>query len=320
MSKQVLGVDISKAKFDVAILLGNKVKTKKFINKTEGFVELIEWLKQKKMQDVHVCMEATGAYYEGLATYLFDTGFLVSVVNPAQIKGFGQSELSRTKTDRADAQLIARFCLAMNPGLWRPKPAHIRELQDLVRRFESLQDLYNQEYNRYLVSSGIVQESISTMIAVLEKEMKAIKQKFQEHIDSRPDLRGKSELLETIPGVGEATIAKVLAFFGNVEDFKNAKQVAAFVGLNPKHRQSGTSVHGRSRMSKVGDSSLRKSFYLPAITAKRYNPVIKNFCEKLKKAGKPKMLIIGAAMRKLVHIIYGVLKSGEPFSENLATV
>lgn len=110
----------------------------------------------------------------------------------------------------------------------------------------------------------------------------------------------------------------MLAFIGNVDDFKNAKQFAVFVGLNPKQRQSGTSVHGRSRMSKIGNSNLRKAFYMAAVSAKRYNPVIRNFCENLKKAGKPNMLIIGVAMRKLVHIIFGVLKSEKPFNINLA--
>ncbi len=147
-----------------------------------------------------------------------------------------------------------------------------------------------------------------------------VRNKIRDHIDNHPDLRDRSKLLETTPGVGEATIAQVLAFIGNVEDFKNAKQLAAFVGLNPKQRQSGTSVHGRARLSKVGNSNLRKAFYMPAVSAKRYNPVIKDFCEKLKVSGKPTMLIIGAAMRKLIHIIFGVLKSGKPFDASLVKI
>lgn len=319
MSKIVLGIDISKAKFDVALLLDNKVKTKQFNNKTKGFAELIEWLNKKSVHNVHFCMEATGIYSEALAIYLFEAGFLVSVVNPAQVKGFAQSELSRTKTDRADAQLIARFCRAMNPTPWSPPPLHIRELQALVRRSEALQDLYNQECNRQAVASNNIQASIEAVITTLMKELESIKKTIQEHMELHPDLREKSKLLKTIPGVGEATIAQVLAFIGNVEDFKNAKQVAAFVGLNPTQRQSGSSVHGRSRLSKVGNANLRKAFYMPAISAKRHNPIIKDFCEHLKQSGKPTMLIIGAAMRKLVHIIYGVLKSRKPFSVNLGS-
>jgi len=319
MSKIIVGIDISKAKFDAALLFqNNKVKTKKFENKMSGFVELIEWLKKHEALDSHVCLEATGVYSEALAIYLCELNHKVSVVNPAQIKGFSQSELARNKTDKADAQLIARFCRAMDPSLWQPKPQHIRELGDWVRRLQGLQDLYQQEANRLDVAAACVRSSIKAIMKRLKKEIEQVKKKIKAHIDEYPDLRDKRQLLETIPGMGEATIAQVLAFIGNIEDFENARQLAAFVGLNPKQRQSGSSVQGRTRLSKIGDANLRKAFYMPAVVAKRYNPIIKAFCERLEAAGKPTMLIIGAAMRKLVHIIYGVLKSGKAFDANWA--
>lgn len=321
MSKLFLGVDISKTSFDVALLFtNNKVKNKKFSNNAKGFSELVEWLKKHKAHNLHICMEATGIYCDALATFLFENNYPVSIVNPAQIKGFAQSELARNKTDQADSQVIARFCRAINPKLWQPKPLYIRDLQALVRRLESLQDMLRQEENRKDISSTIVQSSIESIIKQLKEQIIIVKCKIRDHINNHPDLRDKSQLLETIPGVGEATIAQVLAFIGNIEDFKNAKQVAAFVGLNPKQRQSGTSVYGRTRLSKIGNSNLRKAFYMPAVSAKRYNPVIKSFCEKLKSSGKPVMLIIGAAMRKLIHVIFGVLKSGKPFDANFAKI
>ncbi len=319
MSKISVGIDISKAKFDAAILFSdNKVKTKKFENKAGGFVELMDWLKKHEALDSHVYLEATGVYGEALSIYLYELRNKVSVVNPSRIKGFAQSELTRNKTDKADAQLIARFCRAMDPPLWQPKPEHIRELGDWVRRLQVLQDLYQQEANRLDVASTCIKASIRAIMKRLEKEIEQVKKKIKEHIDQHPDLRDKQQLLETIPGIGEATIRQVLAFMANIEDFKSAKQMAAFVGLNPKQRQSGSSVQGRTRLSKIGDANLRKAFYMPAITAKRYNPIIKAFCERLQAAGKPPMLIIGAAMRKLVHIIYGVLKSGKAFDANWA--
>lgn len=319
MSKIILGIDVSKAKFDAAILFDNrKVKTKKFDNKGSGFSEMTEWLNKHGALEAHACLEATGIYGEALATYLFEKGHSVSVVNPAQIKGFSQSELSRTKTDKADSQLIARFCCAINPSLWQPKPLHIRELQAWVRRLESLQDLYRQEANRLEVAPLCVQSSVKSIVKRLKKEIEQVKQKIKDHIELHPELRNKRQLLETIPGIGEATIMQVLAFIGNIEDFENARQLAAFVGLNPKQRQSGTSVQGRTRLSKIGNANLRKAFYMPAIVSKRYNPTIKAFCERLEAAGKPTMLIIGAVMRKLVHIIYGVLKSGKAFDANWA--
>ena len=319
MSKITLGIDISKVKFDAAILFeNNKVKTKQFKNKSSGFTQMTEWLKQHGALEAHACLEATGSYSEALATYLFETNCKVSVVNPAQIKGFAQSELTRNKTDKADSQLIARFCRAMNPPLWKPQPVHVRELQAWVRRSEALKDLYQQEKNRLDAALPYVRVSVKTLIKCLEEELENVKATIKQHIEQYPDLQKKKQLLETIPGIGEATIAQILSYIGNVEDFGNAKQLAAFVGLNPKHRQSGSSVNGRSRLSKVGNAHLRKAFYLPAVVAKKYNPVIKAFCERLETAGKPTMLIIGAAMRKLIHLIYGVLKSNKAFDADLA--
>jgi transposase len=319
MTHLTVGIDISKAKFDAAILfVDNKVKTKKFTNNQSGFLEFMEWLKRHEAENAHICLEATGVYGHALTQALFEANHAVSVVNPAQTKGFAQSELTRTKTDKADSQVIARFCRAISPPLWKPKPAHVEELQAWVRRLEGLQDLYRQEINRLDVAPVYTQSSIKTVVEKLKEELTKAKKKIKEHIKGHPDLRDKQRLLETIPGIGEATIAQILSFMSNIEDFKNARQLAAFVGLNPKQRQSGSSIHGRTRLSKVGDSRLRKAFYLPAVVAKQHNPVIKAFCERLKGAGKPTMLIIGAEMRKLVHIIYGVLKSGKAFDINLA--
>lgn len=314
-----VGVDVAKLKFDVAVLLPTKkVKTKKFDNKLAGFKDFLKWLVNLDAESFHICMEATGSYGEALATYLHDEGLTVSVVNPAQIKNFAQSQLVRTKNDRTDSIVIAKFCHAICPKSWAPPPPHIRELQAWVRRLEILQDMHQQEMNRFYVAQKPIQNSIKAVLQNLALEIEGVKKKIKTHIDECGNLREKKKLLETIPGVGEATIAQMLAFMSNVEDFKNAKQFSAFVGLNPKQHQSGTSVRKRTRLSKTGNSKLRKAFYLPAITAKRYNPIIKAFCERLKQSGKPPMVIIGAAMRKLLHIIYGVLKSAKPFNPALA--
>ena len=262
-------------------------------------------------------MEATGVYGEALATFLCDLGYYVCVVNPAKIKGFSRGELTRTKTDKADAKLIARFCRAMNPAPWHPEPPHIRELQALVRRLEALQDMYQQESNRLEGATKTVQSSIEVIKTKLDQEIDEIRKKIKNNIDQHPDLRDKQKLLETIPGVGEATISQVLAFMP-IHKFASAKQLTAFIGLNPREYTSGTSINGRTSLSKMGNSKLRKAFYMPALVAKHHNPIIKAFCERLKGNGKSTMLIIGAAMRKLVHIIYGVLKSGKAFDANLA--
>jgi len=320
MVDSILGIDIAKLKFDVALLKNNKYKSKILKNNSKGFEELLAWLKEKDVQSLHVCLEATGIYGEALSCYLADKGFMVSVVNPAQITGFAQSELSRTKTDKADAKLIARYCQAMKPTVWQPLPQHIRELQGWVKRLEALQSMYREESNRLEVAQPAIKSCIQEVCEMFAKKIEEVKKNIREHIESHPDLRIQKNLLETIPGVGEATIAQMLSFIGTTKRFENARQLAAFVGLNPRQHESGSSVRGRSRLSKTGSSSLRKALYMPAISAKRYNPVIKAFCERLQKAGKPKMLIIGAAMRKLLHIIYGVLKTGKPFDANWQTI
>jgi transposase len=316
--KVIVGIDMSKKKFDVALLRNNKFKHKVFPNTKSGHEAMSAWLLKQSVTTAHVCMESTNVYGEALAEHLTDQGYMVSIVNPARIKGFAQSELSRTKTDKADASLIARFCLAMAPEPWVPDALEIRELKGLVRRLEALIEMRQQEVNRLHVAPDIVVSGLEGHIDYLDQEIKATKQRIRDHIDNHPDLKKKKALLESIPGIGEATINMVLSEFSHIENFKNAKQLAAFVGVAPKERQSGSSVRGRTMMSKTGRSQLRKSFFMPALVALRYNPILKQMKQRLLEAGKSKMAIVGAAMRKLVHLIYGVMKSGQPFDANYA--
>jgi transposase len=310
----ILGIDISKAKFDVALMVEGKIKKSHlFENAQDGFEALSGWLLKQGFTSVSACMEATGCYGDALATYLHDQGFVVSVVNPAQIKSFSGAQLSRAKTDKADAKLIAQFYQQMCPAPWSPPPMHVRELQALVQRLSALAQMERQEQNRMGTAPAVIRPSISTVLATVKAEIKTVEAMIRDHIDRHPDLKNQSELLESIPGIGKATIFRVLAFIGDVQRFDHAKSLAAFVGVNPTVHQSGSSVRGKPRLSKKGNSVIRKALYMPAIVARRYNPVIKEFADRLKKAGKPNMLIIGAVMRKLLHIIYGVLKSGMPF-------
>jgi transposase len=317
MTHSILGIDVSKQKLDIALLRDGKFKTKAFKNQETGFEQLLQWLRDKDVIDLHVCLESTGQYGDALATVLHDAGYQVSIVNPARIKGFAQSELIRTKTDASDARLIARFCLALNPSPWTPPSKEARALQALVRRLESLLEMRQQECNRLGSSDPIITEAVEEHITYLDAAIEKTKQQIQGHIDDDPDLKNKQILLQTIPGIGEATIRVILAEFANINQFNSAKQLASFLGIAPRHFQSGSSVNGRTRMSKIGNANLRKAFYFPAVVSLRYNPVIKRLCQRLEEKGKPKMLIIGAAMRKLIHIIYGVLKHQTPFNQHL---
>ncbi|BBA34514.1 transposase IS116/IS110/IS902 family protein [Methylocaldum marinum] len=308
-----IGIDIAKAKFDAAALRNGKYKTKVFQNTPEGFKAFLAWL--QAFPAPHVCLEATGRYGEGLALFLVDHGLAVSVVNPAQIHAFGKAELSRTKTDKTDAKLIARFCHSQRPLLWQPPPPAVRPLQALVRRLESLLEMRQMEKNRLDGADPTVRPSIEAVLATLDAEIAATQKRIREHIDHDPDLRQRRDLIDTIPGLSDATIPVLLAALGDVHRFENARSVAAFAGLSPKEHQSGK-WKGHTRLSKTGDALLRKALYMPAIVARRHNPLIRAFCERLKAQGKNGKLIVGAAMRKLLVLAYGVLKSGQPFNPN----
>lgn len=313
-----LGVDIAKAKFDVALLINCKFKTKVFSNDHSGFQKLLIWLEKQGATTAHVCLESTGRYGEGLSNYLYQKGCNISVVNPARIKAFGQSELIRNKTDKLDAKIIAKFCSLLVPSFWHPIPLHVAKMRELLRRLENFKSMQLEEKNRLEMAPEYTKDSIVRMVKHLDIEIKIVEKDLDEHIALHEDLKAKCKLLGSIPGVGKITSHYAVAFYGEPEKFSGCKQLVAYLGLNPKHKQSGSSVRGKARMSKMGSTHLRKMLYMPAIVSKKNNPPIKALYDRLLAAGKPKKVAIGAAMRKLVHIIYGVLKSGRPFDINLA--
>jgi transposase len=184
MSESILGVDIAKRKFDAALLINDKLKHKVFKNNQEGFTELSSWLEKQGVGHIHVCMEASSTYGDELATSMHDAGHTVSIINPARIKGFARSELLRTKNDKVDSGLIARFCLAMHPEPWTPVPPEMRRLQSLVRRIDTLISMRTQEMNRIDVSHESIGSSLMNHIAYLEKEIKGLKE-ADRHTDNR---------------------------------------------------------------------------------------------------------------------------------------
>jgi transposase len=316
MTLSILGIDISKLKFDVALLRDNgKFKHRVFPNTPAGFLQLSAWLEKQKVERVHACLEATGTYSEAAATYLSDAGHMVSIINPAAIKAYGQSRLSRTKTDKADASLIAQFCQERRPTQWQPLPVEIRLLQALVRRLDALLEMRQMEANRLEVTADavVVTKSLVGHLAFLDDEIARTEQSIRSHIGAHPGLREQRDLLLSIPGIGDTTAAKLLGEIMDVKLYESARQLAAFAGLVPRLHESGSSVRRKARLSKTGAPRLRKALYFPAIVAMRHNPPIRVMSERLKERGKCPMQIIGAAMRKLVHLAYGVLKSGKPF-------
>jgi transposase len=315
-----LGVDVAKATFDVALVSqAGKLRHKQYANRSEGFVALTAWLAKQEITQVHACLEATGPYSSGLADYLHETGHKVSVVNPLRIQAFAKSQLSRNKTDKADAALIARFCQSQQPELWTPPPPHLRELQALMRHLEALQETRQQQSNRLEMQSvTTVQTSLLTLLAYLDAEIGRVQEHIRDHIQSHPDLQQQQKLPTSIPGIGDLTAAKLLAEVERLCSYKSARQAAAYAGLTPRQHQSGSSVRGQTRLSKAGNARVRKALYFPAVVAMRFNPIIRDLCQRLRERHKNSMVIVGAAMRKLLHLAYGVLKTGRPFDPQYA--
>lgn len=314
-----VGIDVAKSKLDVALLdERGKIKSHVFSNDAKGHAGLVAWLRDRAgaASGVRVCMEATGPYGEAPATALADAGFVVSVVNPARIKGFGQSEMVRNKTDRADAALLARFGQTMQPEAWVAPPPEVRELRALVDRLQSLKDMHQQEANRLesAMNQAGMRASIQSHMAWLQASIKEIERQIDDHIDTHPSLRDDAKLITSIPGVGNTTAAKVLAYLGDVRRFKTGKALAAFIGVTPRLKLSGSSVHGRSMISRRGHAGLRHCLYMPAMVALKHNPLVSVFGLRLKSTGLAPKAVIAACMHKLVLLIYGILKSGTPFN------
>lgn len=318
MEQQVVGIDVAKKTLDIVLTNGIQKNYKQFENTQKGHALLDNWLKKQGILRAHICLEATGQYGDGIAEYLYSMDYPVSIVNPARIKHYASSKLRRNKTDKADAQVIAEFCLREKPAIWSPPPASFKDLQALIRHLEGLQATRQQEVNRLTsgVHTAAVVESLEEIRTFLDDQIKKTRKTIQKHIDLHPDLKRMQDLLVTIPGIGKLTAAKLLGEIRNIRDFQNARQLAAYAGLTPRNFLSGTSVHKKTRLSKTGNAHLRKALFMPAITAKHWNSIVRIFCDRLKLSGLRPMEVIGAAMRKLIHLVFGVLKTGRPFDPN----
>ena len=318
MSSISLGIDISKAKLDVALYQAEKYLLATFSNNKDGHRRLAKWLKKRRAKNAHVCIESTGRYGEEVALYLHGRGYPVSLVNPARIKAYANSQLKRNKTDQEDAKVIAHFCATQQPNLWVPHPPEVRELQALTRHLDTLKVDRTRDKNRLQsgVPSDKVLKSIADHIAFLEDQIADLEKQINDLIDQNPSLRQKRDLLTSIPGIGKIASAKFLAEVPDVSRFDSAPQLAAYAGLTPRVHHSGSSVHRPGRLVKTGNIRFRTAFYMPALVAIRHNPIIRDLAKRLGKRGKSKMTIVGAAMRKLLHLAYGVLKNGKPFDPN----
>jgi len=313
--QKVLGIDVSKKKHDVVLDIDGKKYYKEISNDAEGFSYLKRWLRSHQANHVHACLEATGQYGEGIAEWLFEQGHTVSVVNPARIKRYGESKLHRNKTDKADAKLIAVFCLREKPDPWQPLSPEIKQIRALTRRLQALKANLHQEKNRKKSgeNEARVLEDIDLHIEFLQDRIEAINEEIHALIKQSPELKSQHGLLTSIPGVGHLTAITLLAEIGDFSAFENAPQLAAYAGLNPQGHRSGSSVFKKTQISKQGRVELRQCLFMPALVALKCNPVVQSLDERMTKTNHQRMEIVIAAMRKLLHLAYGVLKTQLPF-------
>lgn len=320
MSSTVLGIDVAKAKLDVMLRRdeGDAGVSGTFDNTASGFKKLAQWLSKRHAEQVHACLEATGMYGDDVARFLHEAGHTVSVVNPAQIKKHAESQLRRNKTDKLDAAVIADFCLKHHPRPWTPPDPAWYELRALARHLTDLKDMRQQERNRLqagVKAVGVV-KALTDHIAFLEQQIRDLERDIQHFIDQHPDLKQQRDLIDSIPGISHLTAALLVAEIPQTV-FEQSNDLVAFAGLNPRLWQSGT-LRGHTPLSKVGSAAIRRLLYFPALSAKRFNPILAPWAAQLQARGKAKMEVVGAVMRRLLILVYGVLKSGQPFDPHFA--
>jgi transposase len=327
--REFVGIDVSKAKLDICWLRNietGTIKTKKLENNPKGFEALAQWLVktlEAKSQDIIVSVEPTNVYHEPLCYSLQSKGFQVLLVNPGKAKKYAESLNLTHKTDKIDAYSLAKYAEAQKSSLalWKPESKETRELKELLRRLTALEKDRQRELNRLenyqlTEASKDVQKSSEEMIEQLEKQIQNLTQKIDDHIDGHPDLKRNRALLESINGIGKVMSRELVCLF-LLKQFKDARQVSAYLGLIPKLRTSGT-LKGKTVLTKTGPGSIRAKLYMAAISASQHNPDIRAQKDRLLLAGKTSMQALCAAMRKLVQICYGVVKHQSEYQPQVA--
>lgn len=306
------GVDISAEWFDVAM---PQIKLKeRFDNNAEGFKRLQKLFKKNGIKKARVCMEATGLYFEKLAEFLHANGHEVVVVNPQCIKSFARSELRRSKSDPLDAALIQTYCEEKYERLhlWQPQPEAYRSVRDILRRRQALVEQRTAEKNRKKAgfSSKQVLDSIANVIAFLDQEIEKLETEAFKIIKADQEMSDLIALIVSIPGVCRLTAATLLAEVPRV--LWTGRLAAVFAGVIPSNNTSGKSL-SHSRLSKIGNSRIRYALYMPALSASQHNPVLKDFYQRLIERGLHKKQALTAVMRKLLHLVFGIVQSKKNF-------
>lgn len=317
-----VGADIAAASFAASCsragLPRERVRT--FDQTPDGFATFQRWLATTGVAPQHtlIALEATGSYWVTLAVTLHQAGYAVSVVNPAQVHAFAQSLPRRAKTDALDAQLLALFAAERQPTRWTPPEPVYHELrQRLVVRdglLQMRQEARNQRHalQQWPVTVQSALDMLDKVLAELEAQLETADQEIAKVLREGAWATSAS-LLNSITGIGMVTSAWLLVSTLNFTACASAEAAAAYAGLVPLARESGTSVRGRAQIGHGGNTRLRTALYMATLAAARFNPVIRTQYQRLRAAGKPSKVARCAAARKLMHLAYAVVTKGHPF-------
>ena len=311
--KEIYGIDISKDVFDVYSLSSGHFQLK---NSDKGFRSLLRQLPK----DALVVMEATGYYHYRLAQYLHSQGIAVSVVNPLSVKRFIQMRLAKVKTDKSDARAICEYGTQNEVPLY----SALTEVQAECLQLFRLLDIYVKQSTATKNKikgeealgrpSGFVYRSLKRNLRHLTKEIDELESRLLELV--RSEQQEQLTLLKGIPGLGTKTALFLIVVTDGFNRFESARQLCSYVGITPTIRESGSSVRGRSRISKIGNKKLRKLLFLCAFSASRHNKACKELYDRIVAKGKSRKLALIAVANKLLKQAFAIAKSGLPYDEN----
>jgi transposase len=313
------GINIAKAKFDVALMIDTRVRSATFSHTEAGFQQLLAWLTRHRPDpnaSMHACREATGTWGIDRAAFLSPHQVRVSIVNPARIKASGDSELRRNKTDPLDAALAARFCRSQNPDPWTPPAPQLRELRELVRRCDALKAARAQELNRQKagLASQAVARSIAHHLTWLNHQIDDIFNPARQIIRNNPAPAKNFALLQTIKGFGKVAAAVILAELPHIDTF-TPKALAAFGGLSPQEHAAG-STRKPGQLSRIGTDRVRSTRPLCALSAKPHNQRLLGFAKTAHRRRQPHKVVLAAVARKLRVYANVVIKTQQAFNPN----
>lgn len=308
-----IGIDVAKATLDLHILPSGQTHT--LPNTKAGHEQLRKLLPRPAL--CLIVLEATGGYERELVADLADASYPVAVINPKRARDFARALGLVAKTDRIDARVLALFAEKVQPTPVEKTPEKQAEIQQLVARRRQLIDLRTQEANRWDVTRAkAARKSIQAVLNTLEAQVRDIEKAIEALVEADDDWRNKAQLIESVPGLGTVTATTVVADVPELGKL-NRQQISALVGLAPYNNDSGPRKGKRSIAG--GRKSVRCVLYMAAMAAKRFNPVIKAFAQRLAQHGKPHKVVITACMRKLLVILNSIIKSRRPWNPQLAS-